>query len=372
MSRMLRRLGSALPQGSALPEPVYLKRHGKIVLGVVLGLLTAWVAALGRSAGHAPGEGGPDAVSIMIVALAVCAMLSWLLRGRPRWGASLASAALMLLCALAVHLSGTIEAHFLFFIVIPIVALYEDWLPFATAAGIVFVHHVAMAVVDPGQIFNHAAALEAPMAWSLIHVALFAAICITSLIHWRIHERARAEETALRTELKRQALQDPLTGLGNRTLFVDSLAQVAAWDSPGARSASALMILDINDFKGINDVHGHPVGDVVLSEVAARLKACVRSTDTVARLGGDEFAVLMPAVTEETAAAAARRILAVLGEPVGVGQAVVSVGASVGVALSSGPMLDQDDLYERADRAMYEAKRSGRGLVVEVIPTLSS
>jgi diguanylate cyclase (GGDEF)-like protein len=122
----------------------------------------------------------------------------------------------------------------------------------------------------------------------------------------------------------------------------------------------AVVFVDLDDFKTINDSLGHPAGDHLLVAVADRLRAAVRAEDLVARLGGDEFAILLEGVTEEHAMDVARRILALAAEPVMVGDREVRAGASVGVAFArdgDGP----DELLRNADLAMYVAKRSGRG-----------
>ncbi|MHA7145319.1 diguanylate cyclase domain-containing protein [Arthrobacter sp. TmT3-37] len=373
---------TALPGSSSLPEEVYRKRHRNIILGVIVGVLVVIMYGLTQATDHAHSHGGTSGMSGMsgmdgmtvlvetaggLLGLGALvpvglAVLGWLVRGSRRWGASLACGALMFLAAFVVHLSGTIEAHFLFFIMVPIVALYEDWVPFAVAVGIVFLHHAVMGLTNPADIYNHPAALDSPLKWSLIHGALFAAICVASLIHWRIHERARAEETVLRAELERRALHDPLTQLANRTLFTDSLEQaIATQVAPG--NSTALLVLDVDAFKGINDTHGHPAGDALLRHIAERLRVSVRSTDTVARLGGDEFAIVMPNTSEKHAQTVAHRIASVLLDPVSLGSATIEVSASIGVAVAL-PHESSSALYERADQAMYEAKRTGHGPVL--------
>ena len=364
------KLATALSRSSSLPEDVYRTRHRTIILGVIVGVFVVIAYALTQVGHHWSSHGDhsvmPAMTGGMLSAGALVpvglAIFGWMGRGARRWGASLASAALMLLAALVVHLSGTIEAHFLFFIMVPIVALYEDWVPFAIAAGIVFAHHAVMAVVDPATIYNHPAAIQAPLKWSLIHGALFIAICLASLIHWGIHERARAEETELRAELERRALYDPLTQLANRTLFTTRLEQSIA-TRPTPDSSTALLVLDVDGFKEVNDIHGHPAGDVLLKRIAERLLASVRFVDTVARLGGDEFAIVMPTTSEEDARTAANRIATCLTDTVDLGTATVKVSVSIGVAVTR-PLEDGTELYERADRAMYDAKRSGNGPIL--------
>jgi diguanylate cyclase (GGDEF)-like protein len=157
--------------------------------------------------------------------------------------------------------------------------------------------------------------------------------------------------------LRAQALHDQLTGLPNRHLFLDRLegARVRQQRRPGR--GTAVLFLDVDRFKGVNDAHGHLVGDAVLREVARRLQAAVRATDTVGRLGGDEFAIVCEDIGAEAATVVAHRILAALGRPVTVDGHEHAVGASVGVALA--PPYPFDEVLRRADEAMYVAKQRG-------------
>jgi len=159
-----------------------------------------------------------------------------------------------------------------------------------------------------------------------------------------------------------QALHDSLTGLGNRTLFIERLQ--AALDESGDQ-LTAVMLMDLDDFKEVNDTLGHYTGDRVLSEVANRLAGAVDRRATVARLGGDEFAVAIPCcrsvVDAEQSAAHLHRVLS---EPVHVDSLTLYVRASVGVALSPEHGTDPQTLLQRADVAMYAAKATQRGVAV--------
>lgn len=161
--------------------------------------------------------------------------------------------------------------------------------------------------------------------------------------------------------LEHQALHDPLTGLANRVLLLDRLARAL----DGARhSGLAVLFLDLDAFKMVNDVSGHAVGDDLLVEVGARLHSVLRPTDTVARLGGDEFVVVCEDMAEPLpeALAIADRLLGVLRHQPGAAGSETVVGASIGVALAE-PGEDAETLLERADQAMLRAKRLGRGRV---------
>ncbi|WP_164983976.1 EAL domain-containing protein [Cellulomonas endophytica] len=168
------------------------------------------------------------------------------------------------------------------------------------------------------------------------------------------------ERTDLEARLAHQAMHDALTGLPNRVLLLDRIAQALA-AAPRAGGAVAVLFLDLDHFKRVNDSLGHAVGDQVLAEVATRLVRAVRPGDTVARLGGDEFVVCCPAVADRAAGAAlAARVLREVCRPVTVDGREVGVGASVGMTLARAGT-DPGDLLREADTAMYEAKVDGRG-----------
>jgi len=169
-------------------------------------------------------------------------------------------------------------------------------------------------------------------------------------------------------QLAHQAFHDALTGLANRALFRDRLAHALARTEAGrgANAAApdgdrvAVLLLDLDDFKSVNDSLGHGAGDRLLAQVARRLERATRGCDTVARLGGDEFAVLVePAGTAEDVAALAERLVGAMRRPMRVDGREVPVGASVGVALSA-PGLSPEGLLRNADVAMYAAKAARR------------
>jgi diguanylate cyclase (GGDEF)-like protein len=162
----------------------------------------------------------------------------------------------------------------------------------------------------------------------------------------------------LQRQLEHQAYHDSLTGLANRTLFIDRVDEALAKPDPTV----AVLFVDIDDFKTVNDTLGHTIGDQLLIEVAKRLCSCVRPTDTVARFGGDEFAVLLDRLDgPEDVVVVAERILAALANRVPAGDEAVSVGASVGIAVNHADATRAGDLIRDADVAMYEAKQQGKG-----------
>jgi diguanylate cyclase (GGDEF)-like protein len=164
------------------------------------------------------------------------------------------------------------------------------------------------------------------------------------------------EQYRSRERLTYLAFADALTGLPNRALFTDRPHQVIL----GARRhvmPFAVLMADLDGFKGVNDTFGHAAGDVVLREVAQRFRACIRETDTLARLGGDEFAVILPR-TDDTQAAAlvALRLIRTLEEPIDLGAQRVIVGTSIGIAVYPEHARSRDPLLRAADTALYRAR----------------
>ena len=157
-----------------------------------------------------------------------------------------------------------------------------------------------------------------------------------------------------------QATHDTLTGLGNRWVFQQHL-QECMQQAQVTGEPSALLLLDLDNFKAINDGYGHPAGDHVLQEVAKRLKAVLRSQGWLARLGGDEFAVLLPHADADVAAQWAEQILHAMQAPCAWGQVQLEFGTSIGVGLSPLDARDPPSLMRCADMAMYRAKERGRG-----------
>jgi diguanylate cyclase (GGDEF)-like protein len=170
---------------------------------------------------------------------------------------------------------------------------------------------------------------------------------------------ALAERDTLAVRLHDMAFQDSLTGLANRALFHDRLTAALA-RARRHNTQVVVMLLDLDDFKPINDRLGHAAGDAVLCEIAGRLRRCLRETDTIARLGGDEFAIVLDDPVPDSVAMVAERIVAVVREPCQFSGTSVSVGVSVGVAAAAGGWSDVDHLLHEADDAMYMAKARGK------------
>ena len=173
----------------------------------------------------------------------------------------------------------------------------------------------------------------------------------------RLEQAVRQLET-LQHELERKALYDSLTQLANRSLFHNRLDHVLKSRRPGA----CVLLLDIDEFKAVNDSHGHHAGDQLLRAVAERLRSCVREGDTAARLGGDEFALLLDrAGGEADAVTVAERLLSDFETRIEVAGERLSVHISLGIAVGVPGSDDPDELLRRADVALYEAKRRGKG-----------
>ncbi len=161
-------------------------------------------------------------------------------------------------------------------------------------------------------------------------------------------------------QLNHLARHDALTGLPNRVAFRDDVAGFLRRMRRG--QSLAVLYLDLDRFKAVNDTLGHPVGDRLLNEVADRLRSVVREVDTITRLGGDEFAIAQSGVEQPRSAdILAQRLIETLSQPYDIGGQLVAVGASVGITLADHNDLDADQLLRRADMALYAAKRHGRG-----------
>lgn len=171
-----------------------------------------------------------------------------------------------------------------------------------------------------------------------------------------IHPRKELEE-----QLRRGALYDPLTGLPNRRLFHERLSSAVAEAQRDPANAFAVVFMDLDGFKLVNDSLGHLVGDRLLKVVGERLRTVVRNVDTAARFGGDEFAVLLTGLPLDAVAEVVERIQVAVAAPVRLGEHEVSVTASVGITTSDVSALDPEDVLRDADTAMYHAKGTERG-----------
>jgi diguanylate cyclase (GGDEF)-like protein len=174
--------------------------------------------------------------------------------------------------------------------------------------------------------------------------------------------------TELKDQLRHQALHDGLTGVANRSLLLDRLVAATNMES----GSSAILFLDLDDFKAVNDGHGHEAGDALLVNVARRLESCCRPSDTVARLGGDEFALLVTDLAKpDDVVTVACRITEALSSPFSIAGSEMEVRASIGVAVIDNGA-DPDEVLKAADEAMYVAKGEGKGTYRVYSPGLRS
>ncbi|MCB1863933.1 MAG: EAL domain-containing protein [Chromatiales bacterium] len=204
---------------------------------------------------------------------------------------------------------------------------------------------------------------EALVRAALLPLGATLAFVATALVLLRMRARTRAEHARLRASEERlyaQAHHDSLTGLPNQRLLADRMQQALA-HAHRMESRAAILFLDLDRFKNVNDSLGHTMGDALLSTVADRLRRMVREDDTVARLGGDEFVILMPEIRQDDDPRhVAQKIIDELARPVPIGGQSVSVGVSIGIAVYPDDALDAAGWLACADRAMYAAKDSGR------------
>ncbi|PWN02366.1 two-component system response regulator [Nocardioides silvaticus] len=465
-----------LPRGGVLSDGAWRARHRGICVLLWLHAIVLSVASVlsQQSLAH----GAADASAVGWLALAATT---------PRFGRRLRSASatlgLMTSSALVVHLTGgLIEAHFHFFVMVAVVALYQAWLPYLLGLAFVVAHHSVVGTIAPHAVYNHAAAADNPWLWGLIHGAFVLAESAACLVYWRASEAAVDRERAARVEaetahreladaqalsgvgswewdqvtqavtwseqlyalagvdpdfftptiegflelvhpedrervagllrkvadgsgsldyecrllrpdgeirtihalgevavdlrgghtgmrgtchdvtdrkkledaITRMALEDPLTGLANRRVFSDRLDEAVVRASSAGR-VCAVLFIDLDGFKVVNDTHGHAAGDAVLTDVARRLRSSVRQGDTIARLGGDEFAVLCEATDLDAVAETAARIEEELSYVAVIDGQRVRVSASVGFATADRAG-SPDTLLRRADEAMYASK----------------
>jgi len=395
-----------LPGLLSLPDDVWRTRHRWVttVLLAHLPLLTAWT--LHRQTPLL--AAAPLAIPSALYLLATAEQLT---RGRlrtPRALASCAAAAGLMACSsyLVSISGGYIEAHFHFFVMVPVVALYEAWAPFSVAIAWVLLEHGLVGTLWPHHVYGHSHEhMEHPWRFAGVHAGFFAAACIGSLTAWTLAECARGVQQDLVEQLRHQTLHDDLTGLANRAHLAQAMDDALASGAP-----VAVLALDLDRFKEVNDTLGHSAGDALLRAVSARAATGVERPGLLVRLGGDEFAVLLPGLDAQEALAVAQRLRMTIARITSLqnpgqgdsadtspsvespstsantgtipgttaGTVTLSIDVSIGIAhrpalagdgspgASHGlsPALRArlaDELLREADVAMYAAKRTGAG-----------
>jgi diguanylate cyclase (GGDEF)-like protein/PAS domain S-box-containing protein len=475
----MRRLRDVLPKGQTLPDESWEQRHRwmLVVLWLHVPALFLFSVVQGYPVWHSLLDAAP---------VALAAIAAQHANGR-KLRSAVAATGLLTCSALTVHVSGGyIEAHFHFFVMIVLLTLYEDWVPFLLATFYVVLHHGLGSAIGKHAVFNHPDAIAHPWKWAGIHAGFVLTAGLASIVSWRLNERVReskddALEAARESEerfrstfqdamigmcltspqgrlervnpsfshmlgrsveklqsvglrevthpddiadsqamlqrmlaggedrahaekryihsdghvvfasmsarlvrddhgeplhfitqiqdvsaqkaaadaLAHQALHDPLTGLPNRTLFADRLEQALA---RGRRAGGrvAVVFIDVDRFKVVNDSLGHETGDALLVQIGARLTQAVRATDSVARFGGDEFVILFDGVADdEMAMHLTDRVRRELMRPFSLeGDDDFFTTGSLGVALS-GATSGAAELVRDADAAMYRAKAAG-------------
>jgi diguanylate cyclase (GGDEF)-like protein len=338
-----------LPEGRRLNDEVWATRHRWLSVLLWLHIPALFGYAVLR-------DYGVGAAALQVAPLAPPALLAlWSRPGRNVRSAG-TSIGLVVAASVLVHISGgAIEAHFQFFVILAFLTLYQAWLPFLLALLYVVGEHGIVGAIDPRAVYNTPFDLAHPWVGAAIHGGFVLAASMANLLSWRFIEQ--------------EALHDGLTGLPNRAFLLDTLEKVRdsrAWQT------TAVLFVDLDNFKDANDAFGHEVGDQLLVALGQRLQRQLRSTDVLARLGGDEFAIMLSDVEgAPEARAVAERMQLAFERPVRIGEVTLGVYASIGVAHARGTE-SAAEVLRNADLAMYEAKRDGGAAVAEYKSVLHS
>jgi diguanylate cyclase (GGDEF)-like protein/PAS domain S-box-containing protein len=488
LARNVRAIRDALPRGRTLPEEAWARRHRALLWILWAHVLVLPLFSLSRGFGLAP--------SIEPVLPIALAGVAGTLRAASQRARSVAVVFGLLTSStvLVFAWNGQIEAHFHFFVIIAVLALYEDWLPFGVAVAYVVISHGVLGAISPHSVYSHGGNA---WTWAGIHAFFVLGAVAASVVTWRLNEDMRARMgqavrtaretserfriafesglsgmalispdgrylrvnqalceitghserelltrtfqslthpddlaadldqrralldgavdvyqtekrfvhrdghevwvaigiTAVRREdgsvqyfigqyhdvttrrhfegeLAHRALHDPLTGLPNRALFLDRLVHSLVRLRRHSGSI-AILFVDLDRFKLVNDGMGHSMGDAVLLDAGRRLCEAGRAEDTVARFGGDEFTILCEDADEEEAQRVAHRVLAAFDQPFEHEGHELHVSASIGLRINELPSATPDALLRDADVALYAAKEHGRGRF-EVFDSLTS
>lgn len=325
-----------MPRGSDLSDATWERRHRAIVC--LSWVMIAATIPYGLHV-HMPTR---DSLSVVVAPLL---LMLWVRRVHSReWRSVLVTLSLFIGASTYVYLAGgATEAHFMYFVLVGVISLYQDWRPFLVGLGLVLVNHAVLGLLMPRAVFgSHDSMMSTVMTFKLAvgHGLFLLASTVASIVAWKASEV--------------QARTDELTGLPNRRVLVDELERlIEMGNEPGV----GVLFLDLCGFKKVNDVYGHDAGDRLLVEVAVRLRTAARSDDVVGRIGGDEFVIVMPHTDRIGALAMATRVALACAEPIAVDDRSVRVTASVGVHVvvpSDG--VTAFEVLRDADLAMYAAK----------------
>nr|MBA3266164.1 diguanylate cyclase [Nocardioidaceae bacterium] len=349
-----------LPDGRPLPDDTWKAHHAVILVVLWFHLPVVLIAAAYTGREFAAG----------VLAVAPVAAVA-VVASPPVWGrrvaATLATLGLVTASAVLVHLTGgVIETHFHFFVVVALASSYHDWAPLLSTIGFVAAEHGIVGAIAPHSVYDHSDAAMHPWRWAAIHAMFITLTAAAGLLGWRATEKAQDAERQLMDRVSDLATRDELTGLANRRFLhakIDELAnERASRVGIDDDETFSLILLDIDDFKVINDSLGHVAGDALLVSAGERLVRVIGAAGMVARLGGDEFAVLVWRGGKRAATRLAERIVAVFHDEFVIAGGPVRRHASLGVAVagwgSSASVLLRD-----ADLAMYAAKAAGKGMV---------
>ncbi len=340
IAKWMRRALSLIPHGRQLSPEDWDKRHRAIL--VFLWLQMVGLVAFGFWRGYGWQHLAVDGGAVTLIAACATQPLGG------RWlRSSLASVGLLTGAAMGVHLSGgAIEAHFMYFLVIALLMLYQDWVPFLVAIAFVVGEHGLVGLLLPSSVYSHVAGQRDPWTWAAIHGGFVLAASAANLAYWRINENDHAKAMLM---LHEAARVDGLTGATNRRGWEERISQVLTLARRPELSV-AVAILDLDNFKNFNDSWGHQSGDKLLQETVAAWQGALREEDILARYGGDEFSLILPGCDLHGAAAVLERLLLLTPN----GQS-----CSVGVAIWDGRE-SPDQLISRIDSALYEGKKHKR------------
>jgi diguanylate cyclase (GGDEF)-like protein len=341
----LGRLRALLPQGGSLPPEDWRRRHAGIMIVLWLNVLA--IPIYGALGGHSSSIHNLDSG----VALGVLAALGATPRLSRKLRTASASLGLLTAAAFLVHDSGgLIEAHFYFFVLIIVLTLYEDWMPFLLAVAFVLIHHGALGTLEPHSVFDRPEEWAHPWTWAAIHAAFVAAAGVAALAAWRLNEDVRAEMRAAHQQLEIASETDSLTGLGNRRKLMADLQEVSSSGQP-----VVLVILDLDGFKSYNDTFGHPAGDSLLARIGMRLQQALEGGGRAYRLGGDEFCSIWHGDEANRATAEAVSAAAMCERGEG-----FSITAAYGAVAMPTEATTAEAALQAADMRMYSHKHGSR------------